>query len=334
VRRTSVVLAVALGAVLFATALGTAQGAILEFALDPETVSAAPGGEAVVTLSARNTSVYEADDLELLVDTTDLVPVATSDPSIVEVIPPFGEAKIRITLVIPADAPEGELELAASAVYSYCIDDSCFLLEEPLVLRVSVEVGAIAGPVAEPRGPGPWPALLAGLLVGGLVGALFVARAPRLRVASVVGLILVAGLGIVYGALRRQPDQAQGIGAVLCTSCVGLEAPGHEPPRLTQEGATMLEALDREITLLVFSATWCHSCPIAKAFVDEVAAASPWVSVRVIDVAAEPGLAVVHGIVRSGRTVVPAIVREDTGEMVLGIEDLERRVLLLLGVAP
>jgi hypothetical protein len=37
-------------------------------------------------------------------------------------------------------------------------------------------------------------------------------------------------------------------------------------------------------------------------------------------------------VIRSSRTIVPAVLRVDTGEIIFGVEDLEERLLNLLEV--
>jgi len=56
------------------------------------------------------------------------------------------------------------------------------------------------------------------------------------------------------------------------------------------------------------------------------------ISYRFIDVAIAPDLAKALGVVRSGRTVVPAISREGSSQVLFGVEDLENRLLEFLGV--
>ena len=80
----------------------------------------------------------------------------------------------------------------------------------------------------------------------------------------------------------------------------------------------------------MFYATWCRSCPYAEALADLVAARNPRIVVRHVDAETEPELAALHSVTRSGRTVVPAIVRVDTGEVLFGVEDLGQRLVDLL----
>ena len=61
---------------------------------------------------------------------------------------------------------------------------------------------------------------------------------------------------------------------------------------------------------------------------------NPVISYRLIDVDEDRDAADRYGIIQSGRTIVPAILRADTGEVVFGIEDLETRLLAMLEAAP
>jgi thiol-disulfide isomerase/thioredoxin len=84
--------------------------------------------------------------------------------------------------------------------------------------------------------------------------------------------------------------------------------------------------------LIVFYAPWCHSCPYAEAMVEAMAAETEHITYEFIDVDAERDLAASYGVIRSSRTIVPAVLRVDTGEIIFGVEDLEERLLNLLEV--
>ncbi|UCF10075.1 MAG: thioredoxin family protein [Candidatus Bipolaricaulota bacterium] len=324
------VLVVALLGLFLLAPLACGQEAILTFEWGAETLTIAPGGEARIALVARNGSVYEGDDLELEADLEELGFTLATDPEIVKKIAPFGDATLDVLLAAPADAAEGEIELTISALYTYCIDESCFMLEEPLTLRVAIVPGADPIAATASTRANPWPPIVAALVLAGLAAGLLLGRRTRLRIAGAVGLAVVAVLGLAYGTLEMQHEQAQGIGAVLCMSCVGLEIPSHEPPELSAEDEGRLAALTEPRELLVFSATWCHSCPVAKAFVAAVDDASAAITHRVIDVEEEPETAEAYGVVVSGRTIVPAIVRVDTSELLTGTDHLKARLFELL----
>jgi thiol-disulfide isomerase/thioredoxin len=183
----------------------------------------------------------------------------------------------------------------------------------------------------EPAGD-RWQPVVLGLVLAGLLVSLVLARRPRWRIAAMALLLLVAGLGLAYGTIRWQHEQAQSIGASLCISCVGLEQSAHHPPELTDAERERLAGVSGPLELLVFSAPWCHSCPVAKAFAASVDEASPGITHRVVDVEEEPDLAEAYGVVRGGRTVVPAIARADTKARFFGTDDLKARLFALLGL--
>jgi len=66
--------------------------------------------------------------------------------------------------------------------------------------------------------------------------------------------------------------------------------------------------------------------------VQQLAAASDRLSWQPINVDTQREIALSHGLIRSGRTIVPAILRVDTGEVIFGVEQLEVRLLDLLGL--
>jgi thiol-disulfide isomerase/thioredoxin len=314
---------------------GHAQDAILSFSWTPEALTVPPGGEATVRLVARNETMYEGDDLELEFELGETGIEAAVEPALLAKIPAFGEASVRVTLRLPEDADEGTIALPVYALYTYCIGESCFLLEEPLTLSITVDAGAepLVLPPATIEEPfDPWPPIVLGVVLAGFVIALLLARRPRWRIAAMAVLLIAGGIGLAYGTLRWQHEQAQSIGASLCISCVGLEPTTHHPPELTDGEKAILAEVAEPYELLVFSATWCHACPIAKAFVAAVDDASPGITHRVVDVEEEPGVAETYGVVRAGRTIVPAIARADTAEMFFGTEDLKARLFALLGL--
>jgi len=68
--------------------------------------------------------------------------------------------------------------------------------------------------------------------------------------------------------------------------------------------------------------------------VEEMASVTDHLQYRLVDADQERDLARAHGVIASGRTVVPAIARVDDGEVIFGVQDLEARLLRLLGLAP
>jgi len=144
------------------------------------------------------------------------------------------------------------------------------------------------------------------------------------------GLIVVAVGALTYGVFERQHDQAQGIGAVLCTSCVGIEEARTEDPELSLAAIEEIESIAEDIELIVFYAPWCHACPFAEALVELISEHNARISFVFSNVEEEPELAVRHDVIRARRTIVPAVLRVDTGEVVFGVEDLEVRLLAML----
>ncbi len=141
--------------------------------------------------------------------------------------------------------------------------------------------------------------------------------------------VIVASL--VYGVILGQHEQAQGIAAVLCTSCVGIDEARGEAPPLSDSAILALAGLQKSIDLIVFYAPWCNTCPYAKSMVREMAERTDLLSYSFVNVDTNRELAESNGIIRSKRTIVPAIVRVDTGDIIFGIEDLEARLLKVLG---
>ena len=66
--------------------------------------------------------------------------------------------------------------------------------------------------------------------------------------------------------------------------------------------------------------------------VKEMAAATPRLTYEFVNVEENRALAAANGVVVSERTVVPAIVRDEGGTVLFGIQDLQLRLLKLLGV--
>jgi len=66
--------------------------------------------------------------------------------------------------------------------------------------------------------------------------------------------------------------------------------------------------------------------------VEKMANVSERVDFRFINVDQQREFARSFGVIRSGRTIVPAILRVDSGEVIFGVENLEERLLALLEV--
>ena len=314
------------------------QEPILTFSLDEAQIAIPQSGEALAILRVENASVYQGDDIEPILEIEGIT--LRAEPEEIEALQPFDVATIALRLSATEEAPLGTSEHVLGILYSYCIGELCFQFSEEIPLTLTVEPPSevpVELPVVLPvESTSPFWIRLGGL---GL-GMLFLAAAIALRRAFsaswplyVVLILFVLG-GLTYGVVLNQHEQAQGIGAVLCTSCVGIEEAQHGEPELTPAGIAAIERIEREIELLVFFAEWCHACPFAEAMVEEVAEHNRRITFRFVDVEEEPELAERSGVIRSGRTVVPAILRGDTGEIVFGAEDLETRLIDLLEGGP
>ena len=329
-------------AILAGSMVGTAQEAILDLSIEPTSLTLTPGGESVLWVVAENRSIREADELTAYWIEPEGVGFA-EDPQAIKVIDPFGSATLGLRIAADSDIDMGERTGHLEVVYTYCIDDSCYQIVEPfdVVVRVveptedAVQTPAAVAPPpthAGPTGSASWRLVVFGVALLGLALAFLIWRATGARwpAYAMIVVILAGGLGI--GVFLDQHNQAQAIGAVLCTSCVGLEESRHDEAGFTSEQIERLGSLEQDVDLIVFYAVWCHSCPYAEALAERAAEATNRISVRFADVEAERSLAEQHGVIRSGRTVVPAILRVDTGEVIFGVEGLEERLLTLLGV--
>jgi len=326
------------GLLLLAGAIvGHGQEAILALSLDPTEIAIPQGGEAVAVLRIENTSVRVADDIEPSLDAEGLV--LHAEPESIEVLDPFDSGTIVLRLSASETAALGVSEQVLEILYTYCIGDLCFQLLEEIPLILTVEPPSVAPiEVPMPSSPGatepasPFWFRLGGLALGIalIAAAIVIRRVFGVRWPVYAALIAFIVGSLAYGVVLNQHEQAQGIGAVLCTSCVGIEETRREDPEITPAGIEALEGLSEEIELIVFYAEWCHTCPFAKAMVEEMAVHSAYLTYRFVDVEEDPERARESGIVRSGRTVVPAVLRVDTGEVVFGVENLETRLIDLL----
>jgi len=317
-----------------------AQEPILAFSVEPDPITILVGGRSEVRVVVENRSAFEADDVEIVWDDPAVVPAL--DPAPIESLDPFATDAIRLVLEASPDAVEGARTARFEVVYTYCVGDVCYQIVEALGLGIAVE--AAADPtviedvrptdsveVGERATPFPWPWVGLGVAFIAVGCALFVARRAGRRAAAALMLVLAGALA--YGVARNQHEQAQGIGAVLCTSCVGIEeARSVHDARLSPAAIDALRSLDVDVELSVFYAEWCHSCPYAEAMVERAAEVTDRIAYTFVDVEIDPALAAERGVIRSGRTVVPAIVRAGSDEVLFGVEDLERRLLDLLGV--
>lgn len=310
------------------TAFG--QTTVLTFSVEPPTVHLAPGKTASFQIIAANGSAYTADNLAVTLAAPPGLTVAPDTGNIAK-IAPFTRRKLEFSVTATSDVTPGEYKITATCLYTYCTDVNCFQLEDSV--NVPVVVGAVGvGPVKTTtarRGLPVWVIPGVGLLLlGGGIGLWL--RGVHWPLYFVLFLFVVGGFA--YGVHLGQHEQAQGIAAVLCTSCVGIEAVQHASPHLSAAANAALEKINTDINLTVFYAPWCHTCPYAERMVKEAAAVNSHIKYRFVDVSADHALAVKSGVIRNNRTIVPAILRTDTGTVIFGIRNLEPRLLQLLGV--
>jgi len=320
--------------VLAAGIVAVGQEPILTFSLDEAQITIPQSGEAIAMLRVENASVYQGDDIEPIVEIEGIT--LRAEPEEIETLQPFDVATIALRLSATEEVPLGTSVHVLGILYSYCIGELCFQFSEEIPFTLTVEPPSevpVELPVVLPvESTSPFWIRLGGLGLGILLlaAAIAVRRAFSASWPLYVVLILLVLGGLASGVLLNQHEQAQGIGAVLCTSCVGIEEAQHGEPELTPAGIAAIEGIEREIELLLFHAEWCHACPFAETMVEEVATHNPRIAFRFVDVEEEPDLAERRGVIRSGRTIVPAILRVDTGEVVFGAEDLEGRLIDLL----
>jgi thiol-disulfide isomerase/thioredoxin len=323
---------------LASSGLAWSQEEILAWSVEPAAL-------AVARVRIENTSAREADDIELVWAGPEGFSFDPA-PASVAVLAPFASTTVEITVAATASAPQGEMQGDLEAIYTYCIDDLCYQIVAPvrLTLRVApstgptpdipVDAGTSANGEIETLGRGAWSAVAfaAVMLLLGLSALLW--RRTRHRPALVALLVIAGGVALGCGVALDQHEQAQAVGAVLCTSCVGIETVETLAPRLSAAQVAAVERLTTPTELLVFYAPWCRSCPYAKELVGLVAAHNGLVRYRLVNAEVERDLAVQHGVTRAGRTVVPAIVHLGTGKVLFGAEDLGNRLVSLLQEAP
>lgn len=327
-------LACALALVTAAAWLVSGQEPILTFSVGDDRLQLAPGGAAELRISILNESIREADDIVF----SWIGPSGFSlepEPEKIKVLAPFSSTDVLVRIVASGDVGEGDHAGGFEIVYTYCIDDICFqVVDEADVILSVAAAWAVNGsaeiPAVEPRPGVPWRWVLPAATMLLLAVAVILWRVRRMTWPVYVALLIILGGSLAYGVTLRQHEQAKSIGSVLCTSCVGIEESSRDEPFFGPSNVARIEAIERETELIVFFAIWCHSCPFAEAMVELAASHNELISYRFVDVDRQPELAVRHGVVRSARTVVPAIVRVDTGEVIFGSEELEERLVDLL----
>ena len=316
------------------------QSPILEFSFETESLAIPLTGSASAWLRVTNSSVYEADDIEIALLSG---PIELSPIEPIEVLDPFSDTLLEMPLSLSTNVVIGEQDGVFELAYTYCIGELCFQIVEEISLRIDVGPAVVKpanGQILDPvqispsRQSSAWGFVLPIALGLALIIALVAGRMVGRRWWVLVLLVAVMAGGLGYGVSLKQDQQAQSIGAVLCTSCVGIEQTPHQDPELSREARTRIAAITHEVELLFFTATWCQACPYAKAMLQQVVEINPLISYRLIDVGVDRDAADRYGIIRSGRTIVPAILRVDAGDVLFGIEDLEERLLALLEELP
>jgi len=329
-KQRSLLFLIAIPAVFLLACVAVGQESILAFTLFPEKVEIAPGGTATLQLLIDNKSLHPADDIAVnLVDADGFA----IDPAKAEikVVQPFGKETVALNLVAAPDVVIGTRDLTLQIIYTYCIEVSCFQIVDSVNIPVLVTTASL-GPttVVRARSIPKWIIPIIGGIL--LLGAILLWWLADMRLPLYVALGMVAVGGLTYGVILGQHEQAQGIAAVLCTSCVGIEEAPHEEPALSEDALSALARLDTDVKLIVFYAPWCHTCPYAEAMVQQVAGATDHITYEFVNVDTNRDMAASNGVIRSNRTIVPAILRVDTDEVIFGIEDLEARLLDLLEV--
>lgn len=328
-KRSSVLL---LGVIVFLCLypMAVGQESILSMNFSPNILQVAPGQSADLWLTFNNKSVYAADDIAVsILDAQGF----TLDPSesTIKIVPAYGKSTLDLELICPAEATTGRTNITLQVIYTYCVDVSCFQIINQLSIPVLVNEDGVA-PIAITRKMTiplwVWPAVGGFLLA---ISGLLWKRAEMQTPLYVVLALFVVG-GLAYGIILDQHEQAQGIAAVLCTSCVGIEESQHEAPTLSENTVALLAKLDTDVELVVFYAPWCHTCPYAKEMIKNMAEVNQHITYRFVNVDENRDAAADSGIIRNQRTVVPAVLQVNTGKVIFGVEDLEMRLLQLMGV--
>ena len=325
----ALLLVAALFVLLFAC-IAVGQESILSFTISPEKIGLAPGGTASLQLLIDNKSLHPADDIAVSLVEANGFSLDPAEADI-KVIQPFGKGTLDLVLISSSNAAIGTHDLTLHVIYTYCIEVSCFQIVDSVnipVLVTTVSVGTTR--VVKVRSLPSWVIHTIGGIL--LLGAILLWRFAGMRLPLYAVLFLAVIGGLAYGVALGQHEQAQGIAAVLCTSCVGIEEAPHNEPALSENALSALARLDTDVKLVVFYAPWCHTCPYAESMVKEMAGATDRITYEFVNVDTNRDLAASTGVIRSRRTIVPAILRVATGEVIFGIEDLEARLLNLLGV--
>jgi len=320
--------------VITIAACAVGQEPILELSISPASVHIPPGGEAHLLLIAKNTSIREADGLSASLTAPDRFAIVT-EPETLKVIAPFETGSIDIIVRSEDGIAGGDYKGELSIVYTYCIGELCFQIADSLTFDIAVEAvskvvqtTSVAAPLHRREVPWPWIGFGAAIVLLG--GALLKGGRTGTDWYIYLILVIIAFASLGYGVARNQHEQAQGIGAVLCTSCIGIEDAASREASISTAGLERIAKITEPRELIVFYAPWCHACPFAEAIVAQAAEENPVISYRFVNVEEDPQLAAHYGVTRSGRTIVPAVLRVDTGRIIFGIEKLEERLIELL----
>ncbi|MCX6092313.1 MAG: hypothetical protein NTX23_05560 [Candidatus Bipolaricaulota bacterium] len=340
-RRLLGVLSVALAFVLCSASAWSQEG-ILTFSPEPAVLEISPGGWAAGLVAIENASPREADDIELTWAGSSEFALDPA-PDVVTVLGAFAATSVEFTIAATRTATLGETHGSFEVIYTYCIGDLCYQIVESVSVALRVAAApqtlpAVAAGVADAAAEAPahvswrWVAFaLAALLV---VLAALLRREGRARVLLTAALLVVGGAALGLGVSLDQHKQAQAVGAVLCTSCVGIETVGTLQARLSPSQAAAVGRITAPIELFVFYAPWCRSCPYVEGMVALVAARNPLVHYRLVNAEVERDFSALYGVTRAGRTVVPAVVRFGVGDVLFGAENLGDRLVALLQEAP
>lgn len=296
-------------------------GPILEIHV-PQEVGLRLGEEAALLVRVVNTSAYLAE--EIRIGFPDLpAGVAAKLPPAFN-LPAFGEHTVEVVLNASGLRPEAfPLLLRLSVDYHYCIGEACFQMAQEAA--TTAVLGAARGFVLP-----PWWILLvlgAGVLLSWVVFG-------RALAGLLVVLLAVAGFSLAIGIYFGQARQAQRIGGVLCTSCIGIAEAKDSQAELAPALRAAFSELSRPVHLVVFYTPWCRACPYAKAVAAEIAASNPLISVEFVDADSERKKAEAAGVVRDGKAIVPAILVRESGAVIFGTADLAQRILAALKGEP
>ena len=290
---------------------------ILEIAL-PKEAGLRPGEETALSLRVTNASPYLAEEIRFSVQGLP-AEILSKTPDLFD-LPAFGERTVSLTFwaqkLDPKDFP---IPIKVRVEYHYCVAEACFQMvqeaETTLVFGGSKASGFVF----------PWWVLI--LLATG-AHATWLIRGRALSVFSV--LILILALAILgFGVYLGQARQAQRVAAVLCTSCVGIEEARAPEVERSPELRRAFAELPKTAHLILFYTPRCRACPYAKKLVTEIAQINPKIRVEMVDADSERERAEKAGVV-----VVPAILIQETGEVLFGTNDLATRLLSALKEIP